>query len=159
VARDGEREILAPRLARFALSRVESPVTFIARSSIMRTYLRFGATALSLLGSIGGAHAQAVSQFQSGSSNPSETQGLKLSATQRATILRAVNQEKDKITPPPPFQPKIGAEAPASIALYILPEDALAQIPDGQQYKYTVVQNQVVLVDPTTMRVVDVIRQ
>jgi hypothetical protein len=127
----------------------------------MRTYLRFGATALSLLGSIGGAHAQSVSQFQSGLSNPgaNETQGLRLSAAQRATIFRAINQEKDKITPPPPFQPRIGAEAPASIALYILPDDALAQIPDGQQYKYTVVQNQVVLIDPVTMRVVDVIRQ
>jgi hypothetical protein len=125
----------------------------------MRTYLRLGATALSLLGSIAGAHAQSVSQFQSGSSAPriSETQGLKLSAAQRATIFRAINQEKDKITPPPPFQPRIGEEAPASMALYILPDDALAQIPDGQQYKYTVVQNQVVLVDPTTMRVVDVI--
>jgi hypothetical protein len=127
----------------------------------MRTYLRFGAIALPLLGSIGGAHAQSVSQFQSGSANPgtSETQGLKLSAAQRATIVRAINQEKDKITPPPPFQPRIGAEAPASMALYILPDDALAQIPGGQQYKYTVIQNQVVLIDPTTMRVVDVIRQ
>jgi hypothetical protein len=127
----------------------------------MRAHLRFGATALSLLGSIGGAHAQSVSQFQGSLSHPgtSETQGLKLSAAQRATIFRAINQEKDKITPPPPFQPRIGAEAPASMALYILPEDALAQIPDGQQYKYTVVQNQVVLIDPLTMRVVDVIRQ
>jgi hypothetical protein len=125
----------------------------------MRTYLRLGATALSLLGSIGGAHAQSVSQFQSGSSTrgTSETQGLKLSAAQREAIFRAVNKEKEKITPPPPFQPRIGAEAPASMALYILPDDALAQIPDGQQYKYTVVQSQVVLVDPTTMRVVDVI--
>jgi hypothetical protein len=127
----------------------------------MRTHLRFGAIALSLLGIVGGAYAQSVSQFQSGSANPgtSQTQGLKLSAAQRATIVRAINQEKDKITPPPPFQPRIGEEAPPSMALYILPDDALAQIPDGQQYKYTVVQNQVVLVDPTTMRVVDVIRQ
>jgi hypothetical protein len=127
----------------------------------MRTYLRFGAIAFPLLGSIGGAHAQSVSQFQSDSASPgtNETQGLKLSAAQRATIVRAINQEKDKITPPPPFQPRIGAEAPASMALYILPDDALAQIPGGQQYKYTVIQNQVVLIDPTTMRVVDVIRQ
>jgi hypothetical protein len=125
----------------------------------MRTFLRLGATALSLLGSIGGAHAQSVSQSQSSSSTrgTSETQGLKLSAAQRQAIFKAVNQEKEKITPPPPFQPRIGAEAPASMALYILPDDALAQIPDGQQYKYTVVQSQVVLVDPTTMRVVDVI--
>jgi hypothetical protein len=127
----------------------------------MQTHLRFGAIALSLLGSIGGAHSQSVSQLQGGALSPAagETEGLKLSAAQRATIFRAIVQEKDKITPPPPFQARIGEEAPASIALYILPEAAVAQIPGGQQYKYTMVQNQVVLVDPTTMRVVDIIRQ
>jgi len=126
----------------------------------MQTYLRFGAVALSLLSNIGGAYAQSFNQFPSDTTSPgaSEPEGLKLSPAQRATIFKAISQEKDKISPPPPFQARIGAEAPASIALYILPDAAVAQIPGGQQYKYTVVQNQIVLVDPTTMRVVDVIR-
>ena len=36
--------------------------------------------------------------------------------------------------------------------------DEQTAIPDGAHYQYTVVQNKVILVDPTTMRVVDVIR-
>jgi hypothetical protein len=38
-----------------------------------------------------------------------------------------------------------------------LPDAALAAVPDAKIVKYTTVQNQIVLVDPTTMRVVDVI--
>jgi hypothetical protein len=39
-----------------------------------------------------------------------------------------------------------------------LPIAALAQAPEVRNLKYTMVQNQVVLVDPLQMRVVDVIR-
>ena len=48
---------------------------------------------------------------------------------------------------------------PPVIELYILPESALVTAPEAKGVKYTMVQNQIVLVDPTTMRVVDVIRE
>ena len=41
--------------------------------------------------------------------------------------------------------------------LYILPDNALMAAPAAKGFKYTVVQKQVVLVDPINMRVVDVI--
>jgi hypothetical protein len=41
----------------------------------------------------------------------------------------------------------------------VLPDRALATVPEARSVKYTVVQKQIVLVDPTTMRVVDVISQ
>ena len=47
---------------------------------------------------------------------------------------------------------------PPSIELYLLPDNALAEVPEAKAVKYTVVQNQVVLVDPTTMRIIDVLR-
>jgi hypothetical protein len=43
------------------------------------------------------------------------------------------------------------------IVLHTLPDDMLAANPAAAFYAYTVVQNQVVLVDPTKMRVIDVI--
>jgi hypothetical protein len=57
------------------------------------------------------------------------------------------------------FVVAVGAPVPPSIELYMLPDVALAEIPVAKLVKYTTVQNQVVLVDPTTMRVVDVIRE
>ncbi len=47
---------------------------------------------------------------------------------------------------------------PPSIELYMLPDNALAEVPEAKSVKYTVLQNQVVLVDPTNMRIVDVLR-
>ena len=38
------------------------------------------------------------------------------------------------------------------IELYTLPDDALAAVPAAKLYKYTVVENKVVVVDPTKMR-------
>ena len=42
------------------------------------------------------------------------------------------------------------------IELYVLPDDILAQNPTTKFYKYTMVQDRVVLVDPTNMRIVAV---
>ena len=53
----------------------------------------------------------------------------------------------------------IGAQVPPVTELYFLPDNALATAPEAKGVKYTAAQNRVVLVDPTTMRVVDVIRQ
>jgi hypothetical protein len=69
-----------------------------------------------------------------------------------------VRQDGQKITPAN-FQATVGGPVPPSIELYILPSNAASQAPDLKSLRYTMVQNQIVLVDPTTMRVVDIIRQ
>jgi Protein of unknown function (DUF1236) len=116
----------------------------------MRFYFRNGAMALLLLlAGVGASNSQSAG---------AQNQGLGLTPAQRATIFTAITQQKEKIPPPPNFQPTIGADAPASIALYLLPQEATAVIPGGDLYKYTIVQNQVVLIDPVRMKVVDVIR-
>lgn len=43
------------------------------------------------------------------------------------------------------------------IELYALPDDAIADSPAAKLYRYTMVQDRMVLVDPTKMRVIDVI--
>src|SRR5260370_34923029 len=56
------------------------------------------------------------------------------------------------------FNISVGAQVPPSIELNYLPIAALSQAPEARALKYTIVQNQVVLVDPTNMRIIDVIR-
>jgi hypothetical protein len=86
---------------------------------------------------------------------------LSLTPQQRATIYQTVSRERDKVRTPPPVNMKVwvGAQLPASTELYILPDDIGAAVPETKFYRYTIVQNQVVIVDPTTMKVVDIIRQ
>ncbi len=83
-------------------------------------------------------------------------QKLELTAVQRSAIYDAVRKDKSKAAPSR-FATTVGAEVPPMIELYMLPDDILAQNPATKFYKYTLVQDRVVLVDPTNMRVVAVI--
>src|ERR1700746_98667 len=83
-------------------------------------------------------------------------QKLILSPAQRTAIYDQVSRDKSKVTPKD-FSPVIGADVPPIIELYALPDEAVAGVPAAKLYKYTMVEGKVVLVDPTKMRVVDVI--
>jgi hypothetical protein len=84
---------------------------------------------------------------------------LNLTPAQRAAIVKAVDADKMQTTPTPPFSPVVGAEAPPSIPLHLLPEAAIAVVPAGDRYQYTLLDNNVVIVEPTTMRIVEVIKR
>jgi hypothetical protein len=79
-----------------------------------------------------------------------------LTPAQRSAIYAEVSKDTSKSSPKE-FSAMIGADVPPMIELYTLPDDALAAVPDAKLYKYTVVENKVVVVDPTRMRVIDVI--
>jgi hypothetical protein len=81
---------------------------------------------------------------------------LELTAAQRSAIYQAVRRDKTKVAPSH-FATNVGAEVPPMIELYALPDDVLAANPAAKLYKFTRVDDQVVLVDPTKMRVIAVI--
>ena len=112
-----------------------------------------------LFGVSGPSTAQTPPSVSLGAADPSAP--LALTPTQRTAILNAVRQDSAKpgTTMPPDFPVSVGMQLPASIALKILPDAALAQAPAAKTVQYTVIKNQVVLVDPTNMRVVDIINQ
>jgi len=83
-------------------------------------------------------------------------QKLILTPAQRTAIYEQVSKDKSKVAPKD-FAPVIGADVPPMIELYALPDEAVAGVPAAKLYKYTMVEGKVVLVDPTKMRVVDVI--
>jgi hypothetical protein len=83
-------------------------------------------------------------------------QKLLLTPAQRSAIYQEVSSDKTK-TASKGFSPVIGGDVPPMIELYALPDDIFAEIPAAKLYKYTMVENKVVVVDPTRMRVIDVI--
>ncbi len=82
---------------------------------------------------------------------------MQLDAKQKAAIVTAVRDVRNA-PPGHSFNVSVGAQVPPSIELYYLPAAALSQAPETRALKYTTFQNQVVLVDPTNMRIVEVIR-
>jgi hypothetical protein len=90
--------------------------------------------------------------------NTPPAQAPALTAAQKAAIFSSVTLDKSKIKATENFRVAIGAKVPSVIELHPLPEGALAEAPTARPYRYTMVANQVVLVDPATMLVVDVVK-
>jgi hypothetical protein len=120
-----------------------------------------------VLALLGGA---VIAEAQPGSTPPELQDGtvgrgdptvssLRLTAEQKTRIADSVRKSKKTVTPPPSFVAAVGAPVPPAIELYLLPDEVLEEVPGTKTVKYTMLQNQVVLVDPTTMRVVDIIPQ
>jgi hypothetical protein len=81
-------------------------------------------------------------------------QKLELTPAERSAIYATVSKDKSKVAPQP-FSTAIGADMPPMIELYSLPDETITDNPAAKLYKYTMVENEVVLVDPTKMRIVD----
>jgi Protein of unknown function (DUF1236) len=84
------------------------------------------------------------------------TPKLQLTPTQRNAIYSAVSKDRSK-SASQSFPAVVGAEVPPMIELYALPDDAVSGNAAAKYYQYTMVQDQVVVVDPTKMRIIDVI--
>jgi hypothetical protein len=116
-----------------------------------------GPLALVCSGILHNADAQGVDAGGPSSAlSGSGEQKLTLTPAQRRAIYEAVTKDKSK-TAKIHFPATVGAEVPPMLELYALPDDAVAGNQTAKFFEYTVVQDKVVLVDPTRMRVVDVI--
>jgi hypothetical protein len=130
------------------------------------TFIRGAMTGILLVEFMG----QTVAQFRAGPENepPSvdtrrgaiaPAAELHLTPEQRLAIFNAVRPGDGRVKAPGNVPVTVGAQVPPATELYFLPDSALATAPEAKSIKYTVAQNRVVLVDPTMMRVVDVIPQ
>jgi hypothetical protein len=81
---------------------------------------------------------------------------LELTQAQRNAIYQEVHKDKSKVAPSR-FATHVGADVPPMIELYTLPDDIVANNPETKLYKFTRVDEDVVLVDPVKMRVIAVI--
>ena len=82
---------------------------------------------------------------------------LYLTFAQEQVIYRALT--KDEGQPgPADFQPSIGAEIPSSFALRQLPSSVTDRVPATGKYEYLKLRDdKVILVDPSSRQVVDII--
>jgi len=82
------------------------------------------------------------------------TEPLELTPVQRRTIYRTIYRtivrERE-----PTIEYRVGARLPDSVRLYSVPQEVAVEVPAIRSYKYMVVNNRVVLVDPATSQVVE----
>jgi hypothetical protein len=82
------------------------------------------------------------------------TEPLELTPVQRRPIYRTIVRER--VAPAEPtIEYRVGARLPDSVRLYSVPQEVAVEVPAIRSYKYMVVNNRVVLVDPATSQVVE----
>jgi hypothetical protein len=85
------------------------------------------------------------------------TQNFALTAAQKNDISNAIAQQRVRL-PAERISAAVGAAVPPSTSLLDLPDQATANDPAAALLKYAMVERDIVVVDPVSMRVVDVIR-
>ena len=119
------------------------------------THFRHAAIMTGLLAGVGGANAQTtVITREPVESRTVVTSGpVQLTPVQRQTIYRTIVRER--VAPAPPtVEYRVGVRVPESVQLYSVPQEVAVEVPAIRAYKYMVVNNRVVLIDPATSQVV-----
>jgi hypothetical protein len=105
----------------------------------------------------GAAAAQSVTPEEMIRPDGAVSQNFVLTAAQKNAIYNAILQQRVRL-PAERLSAAVGAAVPSSIALVDLPDQATANDPAAALLKYAMVERDIVVVDPVSMRVVDVIR-
>lgn len=128
------------------------------------THFRHAALAAALLAGAGAANAQTTVitrepvESRTIIREPVQTQTivterpLQLSLVQWRTIYRTIVRERVPVAPQ--FDYRVGAPVPDNVVLHDVPQSVAVEVPAVRPYKYMMVNNQVVLVDPVTSEVV-----
>jgi hypothetical protein len=119
------------------------------------THYRHAAIAAALLAGASAASAQTtiITREPVESRTVVRTESLQLTPVQRRTIYRTIVRER--VSPArPTVEYRVGTRVPESVRLYSVPQEVAVEVPAIQSYKYMVVNDRVVLVDPATSEVV-----
>lgn len=119
------------------------------------THLRHAAIAAALIAGMTAAQAQTtvITREPVQTQTLVTTEPLQLTPVQRQTIYRTIVRER--VAPAQPtVEYRVGTRVPATTQLYAVPDTVAVEVPGIRQYKYMMVNNRVVLIDPATSQVV-----
>ena len=120
------------------------------------THFRHAAIMATLLAGVSAASAQTtvITREPVESRTVVTTEPLRLTPVQRQTVYRTIVRER--VAPArPTVEYRVGTRVPESVELYAVPQEVAVEVPTIRSYKYMVVNNRVVLVDPATSEIVD----
>jgi hypothetical protein len=120
----------------------------------MRIQLHSAVTTVALLATVGAAAAATSS-----STMKSANDMLNLTSTQRHEIYQDVGKQKMSQTAPAGFTAKLGEAVPSSVRLNPLPASATKQVSAVKSYDYAKLGNEVLIVNPSSKKIADVIQR
>ena len=115
----------------------------------MKTHLLGAVFAASLIAGVAGAQAQVAAP---GTTTTTTTRTTITPAQQTQIKQYVVKEKRTSVSAPSGFTLSVGSTLPESVQVYALPSDV-----GVTSYRYTVVNDRTVLIDPSDRRVVEVL--
>jgi hypothetical protein len=116
----------------------------------------YAATAAALIASVTAAAAQTTVITREPAQTETvvtTTRPLQLTPVQRQTVYRTIRETR--VAPAQPTVTyRVGMRVPETTQLYQIPETVAVEVPAVRNYKYMMVNDRVVLIDPATSEVV-----
>ena len=122
----------------------------------IRQTIRHAGLTLALLSAAGAAQAQTTVITREPVQRETvvtTTRPLALTPAQRQTVYRTIVRER-VVPVRPTVEYRVGMRVPQTVELYPVPDEVVTEVPTVRPYKYMVVNDRVVLVDPITSEVV-----
>jgi len=113
------------------------------------------AAALLLSGVSAASAASHMSKGAGGATTAGDT--LALSATQQKEVWKDLSRHATNQTAPSGFNAAIGTAIPSGISLYPLPRQAARDVPAVKPYRFAMLQNKVLIVNPSDKKIADVV--
>ena len=82
---------------------------------------------------------------------------LALSATQQKQVWKDLSRHAANQTAPSGFNATVGAAIPSGISLYPLPRQAARDVPAVKPYRFAMLQDKIVIVNPSDKKIADVV--
>lgn len=119
------------------------------------THFRLAAIAAALMAGATSAYAQTtiITREPVQTQTVVTTEPLALTPVQRQTVYRTIVRERVQAVRPT-VEYRVGMRVPETAQLYAVPDTVAVEVPTIRQYKYMMVNDRVVLVDPATSEVV-----
>jgi len=80
-----------------------------------------------------------------------------LTSAQRQEIRQGASKQVDKASPPASFKVVIGEAAPDTLKLQPMPKSVSDQVPAVKPYDFAMLENRVLIVDPKSKEIIDII--
>ncbi|MET4292350.1 hypothetical protein ABIB06_002171 [Bradyrhizobium sp. LB8.2] len=130
----------------------------------MKTHLVVAATAVALASSVGIASAAEQGSTMSKMAQPSAMRemtkpGLSLTSAQQKLAWKDVERIAMAQKAPADFTPRVGATVPNDVALKPVPANLGRQVSTLKPYDYALLKHELLIVDPSSKKVVDVINR
>jgi hypothetical protein len=132
-----------------ATSRSVGGVDIPTKEVVMRTQLRAGALTLAFLGSVGFALAQAPGQ------QGAQQEKLNLNQSKERSVSEGLKGEQAQSSPG--YRGEVGSKPPESLQKKQVPGDVQAQVPETKGYFYIKLPDRIVLIDPDSQLVAEII--